>query len=344
MKTLLRRILNIYNRYRSAKWGGLWNFVHGFKNTTIEFCGITKDNYKDFVSDVEFASMHPLNKAYSGIIDNKLYLPYLFKDYLEHIPTIYFFKDELGFLPLDKKDTKTRLTVYEFLDFIKLEQIVVLKHITMEVGRGFMLLEYKNGHYFVNKKEYNCEELISLLDSLNNYIIQAYVEQHSFFKSINSTSLNTLRFLLVYSKSANGFVLARCFQRFGCNGNVVDNLGSGNGILVYVDTERGTYRDFGVENIENKGDVFVKGIVHPNSGFIFNEKQIPLFFETKNKIIEMMNSVSFLKFVAMDVAITENGFKIIETNSYPAPDIAQYNYGFKVDPNFDYFWPNDKNI
>jgi hypothetical protein len=99
----------------------------------------------------------------------------------------------------------------------------------------------------------------------------------------------------------------------------------------------------GVENIENRGDVFVREIVHPNSGFVFNEKHIPLFFETKNKIIEMMNSVSFLKFVAMDVAITENGFKIIETNSYPAPDIAQYNYGFKVDPNFDYFWANDKN-
>lgn len=137
-------------------------------------------------------------------------------------------------------------------------------------------------------------------------------------------------------------MLARCFQRFGCNGNVVDNLGSGNGILVYIDTENGKYKDFGVINIENKGDVFVKGIVHPNSGFIFKEKQIPLFEETKTQIIDMMNSVSFLKFVAMDVAITENGFKIIETNSYPAPDIAQYNYGFKADPNFDYFWSNDK--
>lgn len=52
----------------------------------------------------------------------------------------------------------------------------------------------------------------------------------------------------------------------------------------------------------------------------------------------MMNSVSFLNFVAMDVAITEGGFKIIEFNSCLAPDIAQYNYGFKAAPNFDYFF------
>lgn len=184
------------------------------------------------------------------------------------------------------------------------------------------------------------QELSNILTSLNNYIIQAYVKQHSFFNSINPTSLNTLRLLLVYSKKANSFVLARCFQRFGCNGNVVDNLGSGNGVLVYIDTEKGTYQDFGVINLENRGDVFVKGITHPNSGFVFEGKQIPLFFETKNKVIEIMNSVSFLKFIALDVAITENGFRIIETNSYPDPAVAQYNYGFKTDPNFDYFFSN----
>ena len=229
--------------------GGVWNFVHGFKKSTVEFCGINKDNYKDFVSDVEFAEMHPLNKYYSGIIDNKLYLPYLFKDYPEHIPTIVYFKDELGFLPLDNTRTKTRLQVSEFLDFIKTQRILVLKHITMEVGRGFMLLEYINEDFYINKKKINVEELIYLLDSLNNYIVQKYVKQHSFFESINPTSLNTLRFLLVYSKSAKSFVLARCFQRFGCNGNVVDNLGSGNGILVYVDPVSGTYEDFGVVNV-----------------------------------------------------------------------------------------------
>ena len=282
--------------------------------------------------------MHPLNGLYSGIIDNKVYLPYLFKDYPEHIPTIYFFKDDLGFLPLVQRGNHTRLSIQEFLDFVKIEKVLVLKHIGMEVGRGFMLLEYEEGIFFVNKKECGLEELKSLLDSLDNYIVQAYVKQHSFFSSINPTSLNTLRFLLVYSKSAKGFVLARCFQRFGCNGNVVDNLGSGNGLLVYVDVNKGVYENFGVANIENKGDVFVEGIVHPNSGFVFKGKSIPQFIETRDKVVEMMDSVSFLKFVAMDVAITEDGFKIIETNSYPDPGFAQYNYGFKVDPNFDYFF------
>lgn len=136
------------------KWGGIWNFTHGFKKSSVKFCGITKKNYKNFVSDVEFAKMHPLNKWYSSIIDNKCYLPYLFKDYPEHIPTIYFFKDELGFLPLEKtcKNDKTRYSVAEFIEFAKKEKTLVLKHICMEVGRGFMLLEYVNDVFKINKK------------------------------------------------------------------------------------------------------------------------------------------------------------------------------------------------
>lgn len=51
-----------------------------------------------------------------------------------------------------------------------------------------------------------------------------------------------------------------------------------------------------------------------------------------------MNSVSFLKWVALDIAITDDGFKIIETNSYPDPAVAQHKRGFRNDSNFDYFF------
>ena len=36
-----------------------------------------------------------------------------------------------------------------------------------------------------------------------------------------------------------------------------------------------------------------------------------------NKVLEVLNHLSFLKFVGLDIVITENGFKIIEINSLP---------------------------
>lgn len=337
MKKYIIFIYRTIKSYFSEDWGSLWNFKKGFLRTTVLFCGINKKNYTEFVSDREFRAMHPLNGPFSGIIDNKIYLPYLFKDYFDVLPIIYFFKDQYGFLPIDSKN-KTRLNVDDFLSFLKKINICVMKHTFSEVGKGFMLVEYDYNGFKINRKYISEEDLKELLFPLQDYIVEEYVEQHSKLNIINSSSLNTLRLLLVWSKKANSFVLARAFMRFGCNGNVIDNLGSGNGILVYVDVENGEFKNVGVQNIQGKGEIFMENCIHPNSGFVFAGEKIPNFDQIKTQVIDMMNSVSFLKFVALDVAITEQSFKIIETNSFPAIDIAQYNKGFKSDPNFDHFF------
>ncbi len=75
-------------------------------------------------------------------------------------------------------------------------------------------------------------------------------------------------------------------------------------------------------------------IKHPNSGYLFKGNEVVNYSIIKEQIIKIFNAISFLKFVALDVAITNDGFKIIETNSYPDPAVAQYKYGFKADPNF----------
>lgn len=335
MKRILKKIYKLYRRWRWTNWGGVWNFIHGFKATTIDFCGVNKKNYKDFISDFEFHKGHPWNGAYSGIIDNKIYLPFLFKDYGEYIPDFYYYKDEYGFLSLSNGACKCRINTKEFLNFLKMEKRLVLKHTYSEVGRGFLLLDYVDSNkYHVNDKDIDENDLIYLLDSLRDYVVQEYIVQHDAVAKINPSSLNTLRLLLVWNPNLNSFVVGRCFQRFGCNGNVVDNLGSGNGILVYVDPVSGKYCNYGVMNVRGEGDIFVENIKHPNSGYLFKGNEVVNYNIIKEQIIKIFNAISFLKFVALDVAITNDGFKIIETNSYPDPAVAQYKYGFKADPNF----------
>lgn len=245
----LKRVYCEYKRYKNNDWGSYWNFKHGFLRSTINFCGITKGNYKGFVSDEDFRKGHPYNRAFSGIIDNKVYLPYLFRDFSTYIPVIYYFKDEFGFLPLDGASSG-RVQIESFIDLLNKEKKLVLKHTYSEVGRGFYLLEYDEeaSVYYVNKKSYTQSQVESLVFSLKDYIVESYVYQHQAISRIAPNSLNTLRMLLVWSSKLNSFVVARCFQRFGCNGNIVDNVGSGNGLLVYVNEETGVYAGEGVIN------------------------------------------------------------------------------------------------
>lgn len=320
LRTFLRRRFN-------------WAYQYGFKKSTIRFCGITKENYRDYLSDASFQAGHPWNGLYSSIIDNKLYLPYLFKDYPEYIPQFLYFKDRYGFLPLTSSSNSPRISTEDFLSEIRILKRAVLKAVCGEVGRGFLLLELSDlGEFLLNKKIISSNELESLLNELDNYIIQAYVEQHHELSAINPTSLNTLRVVLIWNPDRKTFVVGPCFHRFGCNGNVVDNLGSGNGLLVYVDSKTGKYMNYGVLNVQGKGESLIENVTHPNSGFVFSGKDVINFNTITEKLVEIMNSMSFLNFVALDIAIKDDGFCIIETNSYPDPAIAQFTGGWLKDP------------
>ena len=54
--------------------------------------------------------------------------------------------------------------------------------------------------------------------------------------------------------------------------------------------------------------------------------------EIKHKVIEISNSLPFLKYVGWDIAITEDGFKIIEANSLTSLGILQRKGGYLDDP------------
>lgn len=100
IKRIARKLFSEYRWLKNYKWGNLWNYKHGFLPATISVCKINKDNYAEFLNDRDYFAGHPWNGAYSGIIDNKLFLPMLLKAYPEYVPKYYYFKDESGFLQL----------------------------------------------------------------------------------------------------------------------------------------------------------------------------------------------------------------------------------------------------
>ncbi len=317
IKSILGRWVKNQIKLRVLKYKGskaFWSWRYGFAPETISVCQINKSNYKEFLNDRDYALGHPWNGAYSHIIDSKLYLPLLFYRYPEYVPTYFYFKDESGFLPLDRKGI-SRENVENFFDLLSREKKLCLKHTHSSVGQGFMLVEQQDDTFTLNGKSISKEDLRKLVDGLNEYIITAYVYQHDYAARICSTSLNTIRFLCAWDEEKREFFLARCFHRFGCNGNVVDNVGSGNGVLVFVDPETGVCKSNGAINENKSGDRFVNHVVHPDHGIALEGMQIPCFREVKAKVLEIANTMSFLKWVGFDVAITKDGFKIIETNS-----------------------------
>ncbi|BDQ02779.1 sugar-transfer associated ATP-grasp domain-containing protein [Ignavibacterium sp.] len=291
----------------------IFSFNKGFYIDSIELCKINRKNYSNFLSDKIYNKIHPINGVYSSIIDNKLYLPFLFKDYPEIIPKYFYFLSNGRKIILSKdlsKDTG-------FLDLLKQQNKLVLKHCYSSLGEGFYLLEYNSSRYYVNKKEISIEELEKLIQSLNDYICTEYIKQHKYANEIYSKSSNTVRLLLLWNSEVNSFIIANSFHRFGMQNKLVDNIGNGGGILYYIDTVSGKLRGHGLLKYYNKPIDLHNNFYHPETETRVEGIQIPNWNNIIEKIISVMNNLSFLKYVGIDIIITDNGFKIIELNSHP---------------------------
>ena len=328
--SILGKLLKYYRINKTIKFGSVWNFIHGFSMETVHLNGITRENFKSFLSNRQYRLGHPYNGVYSSIIDNKLYLPYLLKNFPEHTPEYFYFLNK-NIFKLDKSLKSSVTSFDELLELLNKQQKLVLKNISSAFGKGFHLLEVNvDRGYLLDKQVVTKNELRAFLYSLRDYIVSEYVVQHQYSQNINSSSLNTIRMLCVWDDKIDSFYVARCFHRFGSNGSLVDNLGGGDACLYFVDIETGILESSGMMNNNNQGEQYSDHVIHA-SGKDLTGLEIPNFNKVKNKVIEISNSFPFLKYVGWDIAITENGFKIIEANSLTSLGILQRKGGYLDD-------------
>ena len=312
-----------------------WKVHRGFTKEMVRLCEINRSNQKEFISDREHNSRWPFNRPYHGAVSDKLALIRILHQYKECMPKYYFFIDKHGLLPLwdcpDDGSLSTRMDADAFVKLLDREKILVIKPTHSEVGIGVMVAQKKGEIYSINNEEYTIAEMKECIGQAYNNIVTEYVIQHDYARKICPTSLNTIRMLGVWNSETKQFDIIRSFHRFGCNGNVVDNVGSGNGVLVYVNTETGILERDGLINTKKEGDRRVDHIIHPDNNIKLTGLVIPGYLDMKEKVLKIMNENSYLRYIGFDVAITDDGFRIIEANGSSTPTAAQVRGGFLKD-------------
>ena len=289
----------------------------GFLPSIMSYSGINKENHKQYLSSKDYQFYSYPNGLYNRLAEIKLNIPYLLKDYVEYVPEYYFFKDTYGFLPLENYSGKRqpRLSIDSFLEILHDKKELACKPCSSRWGNGFMKVEIKNNTYFINNQIYPFTAFVTEILALNDYIITEYIVQHLYAQAIYPISVNTIRLLCVWDELKKEFFLARAFQRFGTNGSLVDNLKSGNGLAVFIDFETGEFTHKIISNTNKRGYRISNSRLHPDTGVSLEGVSIPNWHFLKNKILEISNHISFLKYVGYDIALTEKGFKILEINS-----------------------------
>jgi len=158
------------------------------------------------------------------------------------------------------------------------------------------------------------EAFLQLLKDKGIGILEEMVVQHPTMASLCASSVNTCRIATLLGDKQQGIVYG--FLRIG-NGKVMDNVDCG-GMAARIDLESGKLLTVGADKA---GNTFTK---HPITGTDIIGFTIPYWEEAKTMCMEAARKVPQMRFIAWDVAITENGPTFIEGNSFPSHAVPQF--------------------
>lgn len=333
-----RSVLGFFRWMKDVKkiivWRGasvsdrLWCIKHGFTISSYHLYGPenVRKNYRDYISERQYLKMHPFNGAFSVWIDDKLTMKHVFSKYDYYLPKYYFHIEDEEVLRLTNCPDHVTEGFEGIIQLLEEQRILAAKQLWGSCGDGFYRLEYKDGVFFVTGSPVSREEMVQLLKGLNHYIITEFIRNHAAIFNIWPDATNTVRIMI--AKNGETPVLMRSFIRFGnAKSNGVDNAHAG-GIEAIIDEETGKIL-FAVQLDSQNYPIRIEQ--HPNSGVSFNI-QIPFWHEITDKCKEICRNYPELKYWGFDIAVTQDGFKILEINSLPGLMAAQLKGPMLKDP------------
>lgn len=278
-----------------------------FFPSTVLALGITKENYKDYLSDYDYWRLFPLDGKYHKWIDNKLELKYLLGNLGKYMPEYYFqITKEYGILKLIDCPIKYDNSIESIIKLLFEKTVLGIKAVEGYGGAEFYKIEVINKEILVNDEKYNESEFENFVLNLNNYLIMEYLECSGLPAQIYHKTANSIRYIIGV-EDGKQYKIGN-FIKFGDkNSGYVDNFSSG-GITCPVDNN-GNF---------NFGYVKVNGIMkeiynHPDTGVALSGKieEWEEIEQIAQKIIERLPQLTHLGF---DFVISKKGIKILEIN------------------------------
>lgn len=189
-------------------------------------------------------------------------------------------------------------------DLLK-EGKLFLKPVGGQGGFGIYVLKQEENTFLVNGEK---KELQSFIQNLPNttFILQKGIVQSQQMMDINPSSVNTLR--VVVQKEGDLMKMKTCIIRMGRKGKEVDNSAQG-GVSVKVDTMTGQVAP--TATAEHGGGIMT---CHPDTGKSFGDITIENWLELKDQIESIGTKLIDFKNIALDIAVTDEGAKLLEFN------------------------------
>lgn len=316
----------------------LWALERGFKPNSIILYGLNEDNYSQYLSDVDYMRLHPLNNHFAFWINDKITLKNIFAHPIASLsnpcvhynlmPEYYLYVENDGRFTYLMDSPKCLKHNEEYLiNLLKDKKILALKPSNGGGGYGFVKLEYIDDNIFWNGEVITTQQLKDNQEKLNGYIITEYLKQHKDFDCICDKSACTLRVIVVKNTddkfSGGRLSIISSYARFGTEVSAgACNMHAGAVAIAY-NSDSGYYGDEFFRYKGFTGGGKTRFSEHPDSKIVLKGKKLPMYEKVKDVVLTACAYLSSLDYFGVDVVITDNDVKILEINSLPAISTPQ---------------------
>lgn len=187
----------------------------------------------------------------------------------------------------------------EFLRFAEKNKRFILKYADEALGKGVQIIDQAELP----------EGIAAFFDRLiaenHRYIAEELIVQAPELMAIHPSSVNTVRFATYLKNNSVEHLFS--FLRMGSGNGIIDNATAG-GLAAAIDMESGVITS---EACSESGP---RMIFHPDTGVQILGMQMPRWQELLALVDELAHVVPEQKFVGWDLALTEQGWVMVEGN------------------------------
>lgn len=223
----------------------------------------------------------------------------------------FYDKDALQIL------TNKNLFNVKFKDFVKRDWIFTGDSTEEDIigfiqKHGEVVVKPTSSTWGMGVKVLNTSEIETLLNEVRNgtaFMIEEKLVNHPDLAALNPSSLQTLR-VETCLDSKGGFHLLNVLLMIGTKKIIVSNCHSG-GVMCHVNMKTGAVD---ADGFNPQGWWIDK---HPESGIKFIGFKVPFIQLLETYIKDVCKVMPNARYVGWDVAVTPNGFELIEGNFCP---------------------------
>lgn len=291
-----------------------WAHDRGFMSYRIHQYGLTEDNYASFLSDYDYGWLNRINNVYQKEINDKTSYRLIMEPFKQNLPEYYLLcLNDMGgcsWRTLPDCPEGVEAGFNGLMRLLEMKGKLAFKPSAGTHGDGFYCLALEDGVVSVNDEPTSKEDLLELVSSQkSHYIVTDFLSMHEGLKVIYPKTVNTIR-VAVINEHGYDPKIVQCYMRIGASATgYTDNVGYG-GICAMVDNETG--RIYQPEVIVDH--YFKPCPTHPDTGVSIEGIIVPCWDEVRRVVLGMAEYLGELEYLGYDVAVTDDGVKILEIN------------------------------